>query len=133
MSAGFKLNVQRIELEPVQKIKLKHMINKDGKAQRFFTHEVRRLCDPYVPFDKGPLKNTAVEDVHSITYVQPYAKKNYYENNGTGRQGTTKQYGRQGLNKRCTRGKLWDKRMLADKSDELVDSVANYVGGRSGK
>lgn len=133
MSAGMKLRMKSLQIDPIQKIKLKHLINKDGKAQRYFTHLVRKQCDPYVPFDNGPLKNTAVEDDHSITYVQPYASKNYYENEGRGRQGTTKQNGRKGLNTHCTRGKLWDKRMWADHGSEIVDSVANYVGGRSGK
>lgn len=120
----------RLELDPTDKIKLRHMINENGSAQKYLTHVVRRLCDSYVPLDKGPLKNTATEDVDHITYVQPYAAKNYYTNAGRGTQGTTKQYGRKGLNTHCTRGKLWDKRMMADRGDEVVGSVANYVGGR---
>lgn len=124
MSAGIKIKSVGLQMDPIQKIKLKHMINKDGKAQRFFTHKVRRMCDPYVPFEKGPLKKTAEEGDHTITYVQPYAKKNYYENRGNGTQGTA-------LN--GLRGKLWDKRMWVDRGDEIVESVANYVGGRAGK
>lgn len=124
MSAGIKIKTVGLQMDPIQKIKLRHLINQDGKGQRFFTHEVRRLSDDYVPLDKDPLKNTAVEGEHTITYVQPYAAKNYYENRGNGTQGTA----HNGL-----RGKLWDKRMWADRGDGIVESVANYVGGRASK
>lgn len=124
MSAGMKLRMKSLQIDPIQKIKLKHLINKDGKAQRYFTHLVRKQCDPYVPKAKGPLKNTAVEEAHSITYVQQYASKNYYENSGRGKEGTSNG---------GKRGKLWDKRMWADHGSEIVDGVASYVGGRSGK
>lgn len=119
----------KVKMNPIDKIKLRHKL--DAQGQKFFTHEVRRRCDPYVPFDKGPLKNTAQEHEKSIEYVQPYAAKNYYHNAGRGRQGTTKQGGRNGLNTHCLRGKLWDKRMMADHGKEVVDSVAKYVGGRA--
>ena len=124
MSAGLKVRLTGLQMDPIQRIKLRHMINQDGKAQRFFTHEVHRLCEPYTPRKDGHLINTSVSDVHTITYVQPYSSKNYYENRGNGTQGTA----HNGL-----RGKLWDKRMWADRGDEVVESVANYVGGRAGK
>lgn len=123
MSAGIKLKMH-LELDSEQEIKLRRKLNKDGDAQKFFTHEVRRMCDPYVPFDKGPLKNTAIEDVHTITYVQSYAATNYYGNTG---------HGTQGLSNGGKRGRQWDRRMMADHGEEIVESVANYVGGRSKK
>lgn len=125
MSAGVKITVN---LEPMQKIKLRHMLDEGGKGQKFFTHQVRRMCDPYVPLDKGPLKNTAEEHDTYIEYVQPYAAKNYYENAGRGTQGTTKHNSH---NVHCLRGRLWDKRMMADHGNEVIDSVANYLGGRA--
>ncbi|MBY2217751.1 minor capsid protein, partial [Clostridioides difficile] len=76
-----------------------------GKAQKFFTHEVRRLSDPYVPMLNGVLKNTAREEVNKIKYIQPHAKKQYYENAGRGKGGTSNG---------GKRGKYWEKRMLAD-------------------
>ena len=36
----------RLQIDPVDRILLKRNLNKNGKGQRFFTHEVRRLSDP---------------------------------------------------------------------------------------
>ena len=105
----------KLELDPLDKIALRRNLNKDGKAQQFLTHEIRRLADPYVPFRTGALKNTAVERVDHIIYVQPYSKKNWDDNPGHGGK----------------RGRLWIPRMWADRGKEIVKSVANYVGGRA--
>lgn len=105
----------RLEMDPADRILLKRNLNKNGEGQRFFTHQVRAFSDPYVPFLNGPLKNTAQELVDRIEYIQPYARRQYYENNGTG-----------------LRGKEWDKRMWADRGKEIVDATAEYCGGRSG-
>ncbi|MDV9723712.1 minor capsid protein [Clostridioides difficile] len=96
-------------------------LEKGGKAQKFFTHEVRRLSDPYVPRLNGVLKNTAREEVDKIKYIQPHAKKQYYENAGQGKEGTSKG---------GKRGKYWEKRMLADNKGKLFGSVARFIGGR---
>lgn len=104
-----------IQIDPAQKILLKRSLNKNGQAQRFFTHEVRRLSDPYVPMKTGTLKNTAIESVDKITYIQVYAKQQYYFNRGYG-----------------LRGKFWDKRMMADRGPEVVKAVADFTGGKPG-
>lgn len=103
-----------LELDSTDRILLKRKLNKNGQAQKFFTHEVRRHCDPYVPFKTGMLKNTAVEHIDSIEYIQPYARRQYYENRGNG-----------------LRGPMWDKRMWADKGQQIIQSVAKYTGGRT--
>lgn len=121
MSAGIKV---RLDMTDPHKTELRLRINRNGKAQKFFTHEVRRMADPYVPKKEGILKGSAQESTNSITYIQPYSSKNYYSNRGMGKQGTAKG---------GKRGKLWDKRMWADHGDEVVASVANYVGGRAKK
>lgn len=84
-----------------------------GPAQRFFTGEFRRKADPYVPYLNGPLKNTAIENEDSIDYVQPYAQRQYHENKGKG-----------------LRGKEWDQRCWADNGDQIVESVAKFIGGK---
>ena len=48
----------KIKIDPASKILLKRSLQKGGKVQKFFTHEVRRRCDKYVPFRDGPLKKT---------------------------------------------------------------------------
>ena len=105
----------RLQIDPVDRILLKRSLNKNGAAQRFFTHEVRRLSDPYVPFLTGVLKNTATEEVNRITYNTPYARRQYYENPGTG-----------------LRGPHWTERMWADRGKEIVKATAAYCGGKAG-
>ncbi len=111
----------KIKLDASDKILLKRSLNRNGKAQQFFTGEVKRLSDPYVPFQNGLLKNTARVFPNRIEYIQPYAKSNYYGNKGKGTQGTENG----GL-----RGKYWDKRMMADRGKEVVRSVAKFAGGK---
>jgi hypothetical protein len=104
----------RLQIDPVDQILLKRSLNKNGNGQRFFTHEVRKLSDPYVPFLTGVLKNTATETVGSITYNTPYARRQYYENRGTG-----------------LRGARWTERMWADRGKEIVKATAAYCGGKA--
>ena len=52
------------------------------KAQKVIDSEVIRLTAPFVPFDKGPLSQSAI--VHTVIgsgevkYVTPYASRLYY-------------------------------------------------------
>ena len=108
-----------LKLDTVQKIAMKRNLEKNGKAQRFLVGTIRRLCRPYVPNLSGKLESTAVETPHSVEYVQPYARKQYYENSGANRS------------KAPFAGKQWDRRMMADRGDEVVESVAKFVGGRA--
>lgn len=103
----------KINIDPANAILAKRKLGKGGEAQRFAVHEVRRITDDYVPFLNGPLKNTAIENEDSIEYVQPYARKQYYENKGNG-----------------LRGKEWDKRAWADRGEEITESVAKFIGGK---
>lgn len=105
----------RLQIDPVDRILLKRSLNKNGAGQQFFTHEVRRLSDPYVPFLTGALKNTATEEVNRITYNTPYARRQYYENPGTG-----------------LRGPHWTERMWADRGKEIISATAAYCGGKAG-
>lgn len=109
-------------MDPTDKLLLKRHLDRNGKGQKFFTHEVRRHCDPYIPMQTGTLKKTAVEHENYIEYVQPYARRQYYENRGAGKKN------RSGL-----RGKLWDKRMWSDRGKEIVQSVAKFCGGKRKK
>lgn len=109
----------RIQIDPVDKILLKRKLNKNGEGQRFFTHEVRRLSTPYVPFLSGKMEQTAIEKEKSIMYPQPYSRKQYYENEGKNRS------------KAPMAGKLWDKRMWQDRGKEIVQSTAKFCGGKA--
>ena len=37
-----------------------------------------KMCDPYVPFREGPLSQSAVVTDKGVTYIQPYARYQYY-------------------------------------------------------
>ena len=104
----------RMQIDPADKILLKRSLNKNGEGQRVFTHEVRRLSDPYVPKRSGKLKDTAVETKTSITYNTPYARRQYYEHKGDG-----------------LRGSHWTERMWADRGKEIVREVAAFCGGKA--
>lgn len=104
----------RISIDPADQILLRRKLNKNGDGQRFFTHEVRRLADDYVPRLNGDLKDTAIEQTSRITYGQPYARRQYYENGGKG-----------------LRGKAWDRRMWVDHGRKIVKATANYCGGKA--
>lgn len=102
----------------------------DNRLRVYLASEVKRLSDPYVPMQQGLLKNTAViaGDGSSITYVQPYAHYQYYGEAMGGR--APKKYTGKPLDYHGgpTRGKQWEKRMLADKSGELENNVKAYIG-----
>jgi hypothetical protein len=104
----------KVHLDSASAILAKRKLGKGGQAQRYMVSEVRRKTDPYVPFLNGPLKNTAVEHENSIEYVTPYARRQYYEHKGDG-----------------LRGREWDKRMWADRGQEITQSVADYIGGKA--
>ena len=98
------------------------------RVQKYVDSEVLRLSDPYVPFDTGKLKQSGtlgtVIGSGEVVYNCPYARKNYYENGGHGKQGTAKG----GI-----RGKLWFERMKADHMDEILDGCAKLSGGKAKK
>ena len=112
--------IVKIVMDPTQKILLKRGLNENGNAQVFFTKQVAKYCNNYVPFLTGRLKDMDVElRVNKIIYKAPYAEKQYYTNSGNGIKN------RSGL-----RGKLWDKRCWIDNGDKIVRSVAEFCGGR---
>lgn len=101
------------------------------RARVFLANEVARLSDPYVPMQQGILKNTKqiAGSGRTITYLGPYAHYQYVGEVMAGR--APKHYTGKPLTYHGApmRGPEWDKRMMADRKDDLTQSVANYVGG----
>lgn len=113
----------KIEMDPEQKILLKRKLNNNGEAQVKFTKEVAKECNNYVPFLTGRLKDMTVTLLKDkIIYNAPYAERQYYTNQGNGKQGTSMG----GL-----RGKEWDKRCWIDKGESIIKTIAEFCGGRS--
>jgi len=113
----------RVDIDDSQKILLKRYLNKNGKAQVEFTKQVAKYSNNYIPFKTGRLKDMMITiESDRIIYSAPYAAKQYYTNKGMGKQGTSQG----GL-----RGKMWDKRMWINNGDKIVQSIAEFVGGKA--
>jgi hypothetical protein len=113
----------KLQMDSTQKIMLKRYINKDGQAQRFFTKEVEKAMNPYVPWLTGNLKDASVTvHVADVTYNAPYAQIQYRTNTGMGKEG---------LSHGGLRGSMWDKRAWSARGSEIVRKVAVFVGGRT--
>ncbi len=66
-------------LSPEQQLK-KLGINDNGQAQRFFTNELMRLSNSYLPFQSGALQASArISDKgDAIIYNTPYARVHWF-------------------------------------------------------
>ena len=68
----------KVDISPA-KILAKRGLGGDKAAQKYLASEVKRLSDPYVPFQQGMLKNrvTIAGDGSYLVYTQPYAHYQY--------------------------------------------------------
>lgn len=118
-------------------------MGKNDQVKRFIANEVARLSDPYVPMQSGNLKNHRIiaNDGSEITYPGPYAHYHwvgeiYGPNIPLGEEGffsraPKKPTGRQmTYNDAPMRGPHWTERMMSDRKEDLVSSVANHIGGK---
>lgn len=112
----------KLKMDDTQKILLKRHLNKNGEGQVKFTKEVAKECNNYIPYSTGRLKDmTVMIQPTKIIYNAPYARKQFYNNKGLGKQGS---------NKGGLRGKRWDKRCWIDQGDKIVKTIADFCGGR---
>lgn len=138
-----KVNVKAdIKLETILKAR---GLGSSNAATKLLAETVARLSDPYVPMSPGSgahMKEgyTIASDGSSITYRGPYAHFQYVGEVMVGVK-TGSPYAKSGEPKRGTgraleyhgapmRGKEWDKRMMADRGDEVTKAVADFVGGK---
>lgn len=117
---------------PTAKILKSRGLGSDTGARKYLASEVKRLCDPYVPMQQGDLKNraTIAADGSQLVYTQPYAHYQYHGKVMAGR--APKHYTGDDLTYHGApmRGPQWDKRMLADKSQDLEKSLDAYIKKR---
>lgn len=113
----------KIIMNSNQKILLARYLNKDGRAQNMFTQECAKEMNPYIPYLSGQLKDQDIQiGASSITYLAPYARKQYYNNKGNGINGTSSG----GI-----RGMRWAPRMWITRGDMIVAKIASLVGGKA--
>lgn len=100
-------------------------LQKGGRVQKFVDSEVIRCCDGYIPMKSGILKKShkpaTIIGSGLVTYNTPYARKNYYENIGMGKEG---------LNKGGKRGRLWFERMKPDHLQGILKGVKRIAGAK---
>lgn len=119
----------KIQLNNTDEILKARHLETNGLAQLHMTNEIFKLSDEYVPFDNHNLGELVKIEPSSITYNSPYARYQWFgvamESNP--RKATDRPLKYQGAPKR---GKEWVTRCWIDRKSEILQSVANFVGGR---
>ena len=95
---------------------------KDPTTRLAIYNTLAKRCDPYVPFLNGPLSQTAVVTENGVTYIQPYARYQYY---GVDFKHTVEFH--------PLASAKWDKAMLQDHRDEFDDEVKKIIEWRIAK
>lgn len=100
---------------------LKRKISKlnDANTMLAIHNTLAKMCDPYVPFLNGPLSQTNEVSAKGVTYIQPYARYQYYGNDFN----HTTDY-------HPLASAEWDKAMLRDHGEEFNQEVANILKRR---
>ena len=104
-----KIEYQLKNFNP-SKISNKYGFGDKGKANLFLANNAFRRMEKYVPRDTGALATTVVIEPGKVTYIQPYAHKQYTTNKGKG-----------------LRGKYWDKKMIANERDVFTNEFEKYI------
>lgn len=140
-----------VDLSAVEAVLKNHGLQEAGPVQQFFTSELMRLSDPYVPFRSGPLKNSAhpTPEWDGIIYNTPYARYHWFGKlmvDPITRKGafydprSGRFWSRPNTPKVLTdrdmqytgaplRGPRWVERCWIDNKDSIIKAVEAYIGG----
>jgi hypothetical protein len=140
-----------IKLDGAEKILEGLGLQEAGSVQKFFTNELMRLSDPYVPFRQGPLKNSAhmTQNGDGIIYNTPYARYHWYGKlmvDPITKKGafydprSGRFWSRPNTPKELTdrdlqytggplRGPRWVERCWIDNKDSIIKATEAYIGG----
>ena len=114
----------KLIIHDIKKSIEKRGLEAQGRVQQYIDSEVLRLCDPYVPMDRGILKQSGTQHTKigsgRVVYKTPYARRMYYN----------PQYNFQGA---PMRGAYWFERMKANHKDEILKGAAEVAGARGEK
>lgn len=134
-----------VNIDPAT-IAKKRGLGQSNGAIKLLAETVARLSDPYIPMSSGSSvhmkDNYTIEpDGSAIHYKAPYAR---FQHGGVVMVGVNSgsPWAKLGEPKKTTgkaltynggpmRGAHWEKRMLADRGDEITKAVADYVGGKA--
>lgn len=126
-----KITPKQVNISPAVILKSRGL-GSSTAACKHLANTVRRFSDPYVPMQQGELKNAAqiINDGRGILYNQPHAHYQYVGEVMEGR--APKHYTGRDIKYHGApmRGKQWDKRMMADRGEEVVEDLAKFVGGK---
>lgn len=69
-----------MNISPMKTVLTSLGLEPGGAAQKFFTNELTRLSDNYVPMNNGVLKNSVALEIDGtgIIYNTPYARYHWY-------------------------------------------------------
>lgn len=141
----FEININMQDVDTILK---NHELHPNGKVQKFFTNEIMRISDDYVPFDGGVLKNSARNLGDAILYNTPYARYHWYGKlmvdpitkkgsffkEGYGhwsRPNTPKLLTTRNMNYKGspTRGPRWVERAWVNNKDSIIKSTEEFIRG----
>lgn len=132
----------RVEID-IHEILRRRGMGSSNDLRQYIASEVKRFSDPYVPFEQGILKNASIaSDGGTITYGAPYAHYHWvgeiYGPNiplgdeGFFSRGPKSPTGRQmEYHGAPMRGPKWTERAMADRKDDLEQSVKAFIKGRT--
>lgn len=112
----FEFDILSFETNSADEILLMRGLNPGGRVQQVIDNAIIGFSDSYIPFDTGMLRDSGytatVPGSGVIVWDTPYARRQYYENQGSG-----------------MRGRLWFERMKADHRDDILQLAADESGG----
>lgn len=128
-------------------------LNEKGKAQWDFTLNVQRRIKKYIPQQSGVLSEAWVSSADTLEFPEPYAAYQYFGkvmvNAKTGKgpgfipgvgyrykKGTvlkpTERNLDQSKGKAPKGGPFWDRRLIAEEGEAIMQDVVNGIRGRTG-
>lgn len=134
----------RVELDHINNILRRRGLEARGRAQKILDSEVLRLSEPYTPFHVGGLKGSGIRGTTlgsgKVIWNAPYARFLYYGKVMVGiesgspwaKKGERKVKTNKNLtyNDAPKRGSFWFERMKTDHLKDLLNKLAQVVGGR---
>jgi len=115
----------KIDVSSASKIVSKLGLGSGGRTQLFFTNELKRVSDPYVPFKQGALKNNAriVDEGTAIEYNTPYARYHWYGKLMVGPKPKTLTNSDMNYRGAPMRGPKWVERAFTSNMEAIIKAV----------